>query len=100
MSYMLAPFAALLVKLSRDADATATKTLTVTNRLYWLTWALLALTFFLFAKEAMQFYEDDYLPYHQSEKANQNTAIKNHPAGNGGIGIIRPAPANPGAGPG
>ena len=98
MSYMLAPFAALLVKLSRDADATGTKTLTVTNRLYWLTWALLALAFFLLAKEAVQFYEDDYLPYLRAKKSKPNTAVKNHPAGNGGVGTI-PA-AEPGDGPG
>lgn len=61
ISYMLAPFAALLVKLSRDADVTASKTLRVTNRLYWLTWALLLLTAALLAKEGLEVYEKHYL---------------------------------------
>ena len=76
MSYMLAPFAALLVKLSRDADATASKTLEVTNRLYWLTWALLVLTALLLGKEALEFYEKHYFGAEQSAQTKENEKIK------------------------
>jgi hypothetical protein len=65
---MWAPFAALLVRLSRDAEATAVRMELLTRRLYILTIALLALTFLLFiltlglfAKEAFDFYKEYYL---------------------------------------
>lgn len=47
----LAPFAALLVKLSREADKTA-------RMVVWLTWGLFALTFALLALTAVMTYED------------------------------------------
>jgi hypothetical protein len=54
---LLAPFAALLVRLSRDADAAAKKMERLTKWLTWLTVAILILTALLFAKEVFDIYE-------------------------------------------
>src|SRR5882757_5125569 len=64
MTFMIAPFSALLVKLSTDAEKTAEKTLKATNRLYWLTWALLVVTVLLLAKEAVDLYDNHFSLYH------------------------------------
>jgi hypothetical protein len=66
-----------------------------------LTWALLALTFLLFAKEAIEAYENDYLPYHHDEKANQEKQINKNSNSIGAVGGISTTPAaDPGNGPG
>jgi hypothetical protein len=97
ISYMLAPFSALLVKLSKDADHVAEKNLTIANRLYWLTWMLLILTFLLFAKEAVDFYKNDYLPYRQTGQPNQNASVKLNTScgesGSSGENIKAPSPS-------
>jgi hypothetical protein len=51
ISYMLAPFSALLVRLSRDAEVAGHRIEVLTWRLYVLTIALLVLTSFLVFKE-------------------------------------------------
>ena len=56
----LAPFAALLVKLSRDAAVE-------TKRIKWLTWVLIFLTFVLCVlalPSAYEFYEQKFLTFH------------------------------------
>jgi hypothetical protein len=78
LSYMLAPFSALLVRLSRDSDKTADKMLKATRNLFWLTWALLILTFLLLLEEVAK----DYLNNHQTQQANQN-GMRN--IGDGGV---------------
>lgn len=45
--YALGPFSALLVKLAREADATANKVVRLTRQLLWLTIALLIFTAYL-----------------------------------------------------
>ena len=60
VGHVLAPFAALLVKLSRDsADATA-RIERLTRNLFATVVALLIVTFALFAKEASDLYEKNY----------------------------------------
>jgi hypothetical protein len=51
-TFAIAPFAALLVRLSRDADKTANKVVRLTWGLFWLTLALLIFTGYLAWKEA------------------------------------------------
>jgi hypothetical protein len=60
VGHVLAPFAALLVKLSRDsADATA-RIERLTRNLFATIIALLIVTLILFAKEANELYEKNY----------------------------------------
>jgi len=60
VGHVLAPFAALLVKLSRDsADATA-RIERLTRNLFATIVALLIVTLVLFAKEANDLYEKNY----------------------------------------
>jgi hypothetical protein len=90
---VLQPMSALMVRLSNDAANSASKLENQTGTLIRLTWALLALTFLLFGKEALQFYKDDYLSYHQGEKSKQNASVKEQPTGNSSIGaggIVNP----------
>jgi hypothetical protein len=51
----LPPFAALLVRLSRDADTTAEKNLKIQRNLIWLTIAILLLTVSMFAVQVIQY---------------------------------------------
>jgi hypothetical protein len=73
---VLAPFAALLVKLSRDAATATARTERLTKRLYVTTIALLVVTFLLFvltlglfAKEAYDFYEKNYVQHQNPQPA-------------------------------
>lgn len=72
-SLVAAPFAALLVRLSNDADRTATKIARLTWALIWLTVALLIFTIFLSSKDIYEFYKD-----HAVTAQNSGQSDKNH----------------------
>lgn len=74
VGHVLAPFAALLVKLSRDsADATA-RIERLTRNLFATVVALLIVTFVLFAKEANDLYEKNY----RNQAANVSEQMMKH----------------------
>ena len=74
-----APFAALLVRLSRDADASARRMELLTRRLYILTILILALTALLLVREIMrdafEIYENHYLHNQSGKQSHQNNKI-------------------------
>jgi hypothetical protein len=74
--FAIPPFAALLVRLSADADKRATKIESLTNKLLWYTVALLVLTFLLVAKEGFDVYAQYSAPYQADQKADQNNHVK------------------------
>ena len=96
---VLTPFATLMVKLSRDAEAGAERMERLTRRLYFLTVLILALTLLLLireiAKDAFEFYEKRR-PQHQSEQQpKQNPGINNRqktgePVTSTDLPIVRP----------
>lgn len=49
--YAMGPFSALLVRLAREADATANKVVRLTRQLFWLTVALVFVTAYLAWRE-------------------------------------------------
>jgi len=51
----LAPFAKLLVRLSKDAKIATDKLQKTTDRLFWISVAILLLTFFLLVKEVFYY---------------------------------------------
>src|SRR5947209_7328259 len=76
---VLAPFAALLVRLSRDADASAARMERLTRRLYVLTIFILVLTLLLLVREigkdAFDLYEKRHPQYQGDRQAQQNRNI-------------------------
>ena len=95
-SFVLAPMAALLVRLSKDAEASSKRLEELTVRLYDITWFLLILTVGLFvltaallAKEGHDFYKNDYLPNQKSSETDQGAKPESATPGGGS------APDNP-----
>ena len=60
VGHVLAPFAALLVKLSRESTDATARIERLTRNLFATVIALLIVTFVLFAKEANDLYEKNY----------------------------------------
>jgi hypothetical protein len=64
----LAPFAALLVRLSKDAEKSSKRLQRVTDRLFWVSVTILFLTFLLCAKEGIDLYKQYASQIKQSKK--------------------------------
>lgn len=84
---ILSPFAALLVRLSRDAKKSADKLEILTARLYRLTIFLLILTALLFvreiAKDALEIYKNVNFKSQSSNKTEQKEDIERPIPGQG-----------------
>jgi hypothetical protein len=70
---LFAPFAALLVRLSRDAEATARRAEATARRLERLTIAILVFTVLLLAKEGFDIYEKHQEGQHLIEPKIEST---------------------------
>jgi len=98
MGAVLTPFATLMVKLSRDAEASAEKMERLTRRLYVLTILILALTLLLLvreiAKDAFEFYEKRHPQYESGHHSKQNHGVNNEQkAGEPAVDPVAPSPA-------
>jgi hypothetical protein len=74
VGHVLAPFAALLVKLSRDSSAATARVQRLTRNLFATVIALLIVTFVLFAREVNNLYEKNY----RNQAANISEQMMKH----------------------